>query len=198
MLCAKATVVTLIVGLGVASAAAADLGAAPPPASYAPVGSFLSGWEVRAGGFISTWGPEKGEPNINAEIVTPKPFHLDGWADYLVPRLHAGGMVNVGGGTDYAYFGPMWTASYEKIFADFYLGGALHDGQIQGHYTNPNLNKMGCRVLFHVGWEVGYQLTDNWSVMATFDHISNASGTLSNCGRNEGASVLGARVGYRF
>jgi hypothetical protein len=193
-----AAVTALLVGLGLGVASAADFAQMPAPAAYSTTGSFLSGWEFRAGGFVSTWGPEKGDPNINGEIVSPKFFHLDGWADYLVPRLQAGGTVNVGGGTNYVYLGPMWSVAYNRIFADFALGGSIHDGQTQGHYTNPNRNKMGCRVLYHMSWDVGYQLTDNWSVMATFDHISNGSGTLSNCGSNEGASILGVRVGYRF
>ncbi|MBV8962664.1 MAG: acyloxyacyl hydrolase [Hyphomicrobiales bacterium] len=197
MLSRKLAGVAFVVLFGLRPAGAAD--APPYPATApAPVGSFLSGWEIRAGGFASTWGPEKADPNLNAEIVTPKPFHLEGWADYLVPHLQAGGTANIGGGTSYIYAGPMWSVSYEKIFADFALGGAVHDGQIQGHYTNPHLNRLGCRALYHVSWDLGYQLTENWSVMATFDHISSGSGTLSNCGTNQGISILGARVGYRF
>ncbi|MBV9136417.1 MAG: acyloxyacyl hydrolase [Hyphomicrobiales bacterium] len=198
MLPGRLAAAPLVILLGAQAANAADLAQSPTPVYAAPVGSFLSGWEFRAGGFVSTWGPEEGDANINAEIVTPKPFHVDGWADYLIPHLQVGGTGNLAGGTNYIYAGPMWTVSYDKIFADFALGGAIHDGQIQGHDGDLHRNKLGCRALYHVSWDLGYQLTENWSVMATFDHISNGSGTLSNCGSNQGISILGARIGYRF
>ena len=58
----------------------------------------------------------------------------------------------------------------------------------------PTWNALGCRVLFHHGVSIGYRLTDNWSVMGTFAHISN--GTL--CSRNVGQNDYGVRLGYTF
>ena len=141
MLSSKLAGAALVALLFLRPAGAADLSPNPAsthePSTYEPLGSFVSGWEIRAGGFASTWGPEKGDPNINAEIVTPKPFHIQGWADYLIPHLQLGGTANIGGGTSYLYAGPMWSVSYDKIFADFALGGAIHDGQIQGPLHEP-------------------------------------------------------------
>ena len=79
-----------------------------------------------------------------------------------------------------------------------FIGGAVHDGQIAGHYFDKDRNKLGCRFLYHVGWNLGYQITERLNVQATFDHSSNGSGTLSNCGNNEGASGAGLRFGYAF
>jgi hypothetical protein len=146
----------------------------------------------------STWGPEKGEPNIDGEVLFPKFLHVEGWADYLIPRLQLGGTGNLAGGTSYLYVGPSWTAAYDRIFADLSLGGAIHNGDT-GDNTDPHRNKIGgCRVLYHVGSDIGYQFTQNWSAMLTFDHISNGSGTLSSCGANEGVTVVGIRIGYTF
>jgi hypothetical protein len=158
----------------------------------------FSGFELRGGALVSTWGPERGELNLNAEAELPKFFRLQGWADYLVPRLQAGIVGNLGGGTSYAYAGPLWTVNYGRAFAGLALGGAVHNGQIEGHYTDPGRNRLGCRVLFHVAFDVGYRITEALSAMVTFDHISNGSGTLSSCGANEGVSVLGLRIGYSF
>jgi lipid A 3-O-deacylase len=166
--------------------------------SFVQTTSILSGFEFRAGVFGSTWGPERAEPYLNGEVIFPKFLRAEGWVDYLMPRLQAGGMANVGGGTSYLYAGPVWTAKYERVFADFSVGGSIHDGETQGHYTDRHRNKMGCRVLYHVGADLGYQLSDNWSAMLTFDHISDGNGTLSSCGANEGATVLGVRLGYTF
>ena len=46
---------------------------------------------------------------------------------------------------------------------------------------------------------IGYRFNSHWSVMFTFDHLSNGSGIgLSNCGRNKGLNNYGARIGYTF
>ena len=178
-------------------ARAADLPAQPPP-DFGQTASTLAGFEFRAGVFGSTWGPERGELNINGEVLFAKFLRVQGWADIVIPRLQVGGTGNLAGGTSYAYAGPIWTVAYDRVFADFSLGGAIHNGDT-GNITDPHRNKVGgCRVLYHVGSDIGYRLTENWSAMLTFDHISNGSGTLSSCGANEGATIVGVRLGYAF
>ena len=84
------------------TAAIADDGfGTSPPRNQAPVNINLSRWEIRGGGLLSTWGPEKGQPYFNAEIIAPKFFRLEGPLDFLVPRLRAGAMANLAGGTSY-------------------------------------------------------------------------------------------------
>ncbi len=53
---------------------------------------------------------------------------------------------------------------------EIFFGGAVHDGSING---TSDLNALGSRVLFNVGGSVGYRFDAHWSVMATFDHMSN-------------------------
>jgi lipid A 3-O-deacylase len=198
----KSLAATAIVGLlfGPVSgspAVSADLPPAPP--TFAQASGFnLTGFEIRGGVLRSTWGPEIGDWSLNGEVVFPKFYQAQGWVDYLIPRLHVGIVGNLQGGTDYLYAGPTWRVNYNRFFADFFLGGAVHDGQVNGHYFDPTRNKLGCRALYHVGWSAGYQFDEHWSAMATFDHISNGAGTLSDCHENQGISILGLRVGYAF
>ena len=176
---------------------AADLQTSPPP-DFGQTASTLAGFEFRAGVFGSTWGHERGELNLNGEVLFPKFLRVENWADILIPRLQVGATGSVGGGTSYAYVGPIWTAAYERVFVDLSLGGAIHNGEI-GDMTDPNRNRLGgCRVIYHVGSDIGYRLTDTWSAMLTFDHISNGSGTLSSCGENQGVTIVGVRLGYTF
>ena len=177
----------------------ADLGqpALPPVFTQTSPPSF-SRFEVRGGFLVSTWGPETGEPNFNAEVILPKFYTLPGWQNYLIPRLQVGGVANLAGGTSYAYLGPIWTVNYNRYFGEIFFGGAVHDGQVNGDRFDPKRNKLGCRVLYHVGANAGYQIDAHWSAMLTFDHISDGAGTLSDCKVNQGATVLGVRIGYTF
>ena len=56
------------------------------------------------------------------------------------------------------------------------------------------MNGLGCRWAFHSGGSVGYRLDDRWSVLGTFDHLSNA--TL--CPYNKGINDYGLRAAYSF
>jgi lipid A 3-O-deacylase len=181
----------------VATAFAADL---PPPA--APVATVVANpysadqFEIRGGGLISTWKPETGDAYANVELVLPKPFSVSGWQALLLPRPHLGAMGNLAGGTSYAYAGALWTANYERTFAEVFFGGAVHNGPL--HSVAPDQPSLGCRLLYHTGANLGYRFDQHWTMMVTFDHISNGEPTLSSCRSNTGLSELGVRVGYSF
>jgi hypothetical protein len=83
---------------------AADLSGQSPP-DLIQTASVLAGYEFRAGVLGSTWGPEKGDPYLNGEVIFPKFLHAEGWADNFIPRLQLGGMGNLAGGTSYVYAG---------------------------------------------------------------------------------------------
>lgn len=191
----------LAIGLGLCQTAmAADLPAAasPPPPVFTQSNSFLTGWEARGGVFGSTWGAEKGEVNLNGELVSPRLYTLPGWEEYLIPKWQFGATGNLEGGTSYVYTGPIWNLEYQRFFVDLSIGGAIHNGQLNFNNYDPSRNVLGCRVLYHTGADVGYQFDEHWSGMITFDHISDGAGTLSDCKINQGATILGARIGYRF
>jgi len=155
-----------------------------------------SRFEIRGGFLASVARPESGTSDINGELVFPKFVNAPGWQDLLIPRLHVGGMGNLGGRTSYAYAGALWTVNFDRFFTEAFLGGAVHNGPLES--SGPNESSLGCRELYHVGVNLGYRFDQNWSAMITFDHASNGRPTLSNCPANTGLSLLGVRVGYAF
>lgn len=80
------------------------------------------------------------------------------------------------------------------FFAEAELGGALHNGMLTG--ATPPLRNLGCRALFYWSVNLGYQIDENWSVMATEQHASQ----FGLCGWtvNQGINYEGIRVGYKF
>ena len=73
------------------------------------------------------------------------------------------------------------------------LVGAVHDGNATGTPV-PDENTLGCRVLFHTGLSGGYRLTEQWTALLTWDHISNAH----LCAHNAGMNDYGVKIGYSF
>jgi len=165
--------------------------------------SFRDRFEFRFGvGMHGVGSVESGTVGLNPEIVFPQLRFADWptdpqWA-FIIPRLHVGGMVNLSGRTSYGYVGALWTLNVtERLFAEAFVGGAVHDGSLSGN-SAANQAALGCRVLFHVGGSVGYRVTQNWSVMFTFDHLSNGNAVLDGCSRNQGLNEYLLRVGYSF
>jgi lipid A 3-O-deacylase len=194
----------VVLAVGTVRARASDL----PPAGpvYAPVAAPAmvpslydpTRWEFRFGGFMHGVGSvEKNTWDVNGELVLPQFFSLGGFWSVLVPRLHAGVNANVNGRTSAVYGGFLWTLPiFERFFAEIFADLAAHNGSLTGDATHAEL---GCNPLFHVGGSVGYRFDQHWSVMGTFDHLSNGSGIgLTNCGRNKGNNNYGLRVGYAF
>ena len=112
-------------------------------------------------------------------------------------------MVNVSGRTNTAYAGFLWTVPLiDRFFIEGFLGAAVHDGSLVPTATRAGL---GCPVLFNSGASVGYRVSDNWSVMATFNHLSNGRelfgvncGTNQRPGGNQGLNIYDVRIGYSF
>lgn len=187
-----------VLASGVASAA--DLQPRVDSASP-PVASFRDRWEVRLGPALHGVGTvEKGPVDINAELIFPQFHFLDvnsRW-NFLIPRLHVGGMIDFAGRTSYAYTGGLWTFPItDRFFVEGFVGGAVHNGSLAGDPAN-NKAALGCRLLFHVGGSVGYWLTPRWNVTATFDHVSNGNAALGACPRNQGLNAYAIRAGYSF
>jgi hypothetical protein len=206
-------VAVLAVMFGLELARGADLTPAPapyiapaappplPPEFYNPYR-----YELRFGGFLhSVGGYEKGSFDLNPELVLPRlPLFQDRWWSVFVPRPHAGALVNLEGRTSAVYAGALWTLPLPyRTFFELFVDGAKHNG----FDTNPPPGRaaLGCPYLFHVGGSLGYAITEHWTVMATFDHLSNGhyifgincagnAGPTSNPGQND----WGARIGYAF
>lgn len=129
-------------------------------------------------------------PDVNGEVLFPSPSFLDAIGG---PRPDLGASVNTAARTSYAYTGLIWTVRpWRWLFAGFGLGGAVHDGQLDG--VVPGHKRLGSRALFHESVELGYQITSALSLSLLVDHISNA-----NLARhNQGLTNFGLRTGFRF
>lgn len=174
------------------NAPAADLlgNALPPPPQVAD-----DSFEVRFGAFAHAVGSnEQGSVDANAELLFPRlPIPVSAEYAFLVPRPQIGAMINTGGRTSYGYAGVVWTLKVTpRFFLEPMFGEAVHNGEL--NTTDPEHNSLGCPALFHTGLSVGYHLTDHWTVLGTWDHISNAQ----LCDRNQGINDYGIKLGYRF
>lgn len=184
---------------------AADLGAAPVPFGVParvvvdPVDRF----EARFGAFAHF---ERGTSvDISGALVTPRLLpSTPGYLGYLVPRVQIGGSLNTAGRTSFGYADLLWTLPvYGPLFFEPFVGPAVHNGSLTPTQT---LSGLGCPVLFHAGASIGYRVGQNWSVIATFEHLSNGKTLFGvDCGTNQGGrgtnqglNNYGVRLGYAF
>ncbi len=120
------------------------------------------------------------------------------------PRAVFGLQINSEGYTNMAYAGIL----AQKTVADgvfsandaFYIEGtvalAYHDGAIDVRLRpeDAEWKSHGSYWVIRSGFGAGYRVNENWSVTATYAHISNANLAQPNQGSND----VGVRVGYRF
>jgi hypothetical protein len=190
----------LALALGASTAAqAADL--PPPDVSSTPTESAPlydpTKFEIRGGIFASPFGIEQGTADASAALILPKIVSLAGWQDALIPRLRVGGVANLGGRTSYAYADGLWTLNVDRVFAEAFFGGLVHDGALVND-VDKSATALGCRELYHLGADLGYRFDPHWSVIATFEHGSNGEPVLSNCPQNRGLNLAGVALGYSF
>jgi hypothetical protein len=183
----------LLSGLSL-EALAADLNS---PIAYAPplvARSIIS--ELRGGVFAHAPGTrEDGSVDINGEILFSKPFiSADPLISFLIPRLHIGATLNTAGDTSQVYAGFTWNYDLtQKIFIEGSVGAAFHNGKTD-RFVQPDRLALGCSPLIRGTGSLGYRLSENWTVMATVEHISNGN----TCRANQGLTNYGIRVGYVF
>jgi hypothetical protein len=212
-------------GLGIAAIASAAHGAdlpapvaqpAPvpqysPPAAPAPA-DFADRFEVRLGAYLHGVGSvENNTADVSASVLSPRLnfFGITSYWAYLIPRVQVGGNVNVEGRTSFGYADFAWTTPItDWLFIEPFFGGAIHNGSLLG---TPTMSDLGCRELFHVGTSFGVPFGQHWSVIGTFEHLSNGKGVFgTDCGTNQanlpgatgggnqGLNNYGLRVGYAF
>jgi lipid A 3-O-deacylase len=192
-----------VLGLSVAltllagGASAADVAG---PATYmAPPRPMSLVSELRVGASAQDpWGPEKGSVNFTGEILFAKPFTTaDLFTSYFVPRPHLGASLNTRDDTSFGYAGLTWTVDITpRLFVEASFGGAVHSGNTHSSLALVPLDRaaLGCSPLFRESGSVGFRVSQNWSVMATVEHLSNAG----LCNQNRGLTNIGARLGYTF
>lgn len=158
--------------------------------------------EVRVGVFAQGWGnigadKEQGVGfNLEAAFASPDVLDVIG-----APRPHVGIIAaSDSDATNQVYFGLEWQAYLNRrVFASLSLGGAVHDGatkyrEVIDRPRRTNTVFLGCRALFRVAGDIGYDVSERVRVSIHMAHISNAN----LCSVNEGLDHFGARVGYRF
>lgn len=179
-----------------AGASAADR--EQPPLFYQAPKSFYdpNRFELRGGVQAEFWGWETGTVGLSGELVFPRLFTIDRLPDFLTPRFQLGGVFNTAGKTSFVHADLLWTVNYtERIFGEMFAGVTVHNGYLD-HNGMLN-NALGCRVLFHVGFNLGMRLDRNWSVIATYDH-SSAGQALTRCPLNDSLNQAGVKLGYQF
>jgi hypothetical protein len=179
------------------AAPAADLSPSPygQVAAPAPLPTML-GWEFRGGVYAhDPLSPEAGSVDLNAEILAPKLWDTpDPFWSIFIPHPDVGTSISVGGKTSNLWGGAAWNYDItQRIFFSPTFGVGINDGKT-GNNVPPGWNTIGCNWWFHESASFGYRLSDNWSLMATIEHSSNAG----LCSENRGLTNAGLRLGYRF
>jgi len=128
---------------------------------------------------------------INGELLLPSPDFL-----YAIgsPRPVIGAdIATAPHAIHFAYAGLNWDAHFtDRLYATWSLGGAVTSATELEHSTEHK--NLGCRVLFHLGAGLGYDVSEHASVELYADHFSNAD----LCTPNNGAESAGIRFAYRF
>ena len=153
--------------------------------------------EVRVGLSGSIQKGKTFEPGVfPSATVFFDPFdqrHAQSFFDHMLrPRVHVGAILSTTGGANQAYAGFTWTVPLgEKFFIDLGFGGSVTDASLDDPSKRP---VVGCRFNFHESAGLGYNINQNWRVLATVEHSSNAD----LCDENDGLSYAGLSVGYKF
>jgi lipid A 3-O-deacylase len=152
-------------------------------------------FEIRGGYLIAPFGAEGGTSNFRLPRF-PEILSSDQLGGLAYSKIPPCGADNLSGGTSYVYADGLWTANFNKVFAEVFFGGLIHNGPLEDH--DPRGDALGCRELYHMGADLGYRFDQHWSIMATFEHGSNGAPTLSRCSQNRGLNVTGMALGFTF
>lgn len=149
---------------------------------------------------VGGWAPDKEQGvGLNFELLFKSPEFLKVVG---APRP----VIGVTAATDsdatsHIYAAFEWQAHLtDRFFVAAAAGGAIHNGETDPYDPAVDAARadstqfLGCRALFHLSWDVGYDFTRRVSASVHWQHISNAG----LCENNEGLDHLGVRLGYHF
>ena len=189
------------------AAFAADMAPATPtylpPAPSAPlappVSLWRNTWDIRLGVFAHAIGSaEKNTADVGVHLVLPSLFgDPTSWWQLLIPRPYIGAMVSIPHRSDSFRGGALWRFPvWGGVFVEGYFGGAYDDGSING---GPQRNALGTHTLFNAGGSIGYHIDQHWSIIGTFDHLSNGKAAFgTGFKRNVGINDWGVQASYAF
>jgi outer membrane immunogenic protein len=153
-------------------------------------------FELRGGVQSDFLGLETGTIGLAGELIFPRLFTIEWLPDFFTPRFQLGGVVNLAGRTSFGHADLLWTTNWtERLFSEMFFGVTVHNGNLLS--VDEVHNALGCRALFHVGFNLGYRLDQNWRVLATYDHSSAGQG-VTGCPANESLNQAGLKFGYQF
>jgi len=175
-------------------------GAAAPDFGNPATGAFdTNRFEVRGGIFAHGVGSvEQNTYDLNVELLTPRvlPFGAGQWWSLLVPRFQIGGFLNMSDRTSALYGGALWTFPiYAGLFSELSAGGAVNNGSVDGTATRSAL---GCQGAFNLAASLGYHFNSSWSLVGTWNHMSNGNAIFDDCPHNKGVNDIGLKAGYAF
>lgn len=107
------------------------------------------------------------------------------------------GSVNLSGDTSFVGAGLSWKADIGPVYVRPGVGLVLHDAP--SRRVNPTTGlrtDLGSRVLFEPELALGVDVSDRWSVEASWVHISNAR--LFNSEQNPGIDMIGLRANLKM
>lgn len=149
---------------------------------------------------VGGWSPsvEQGA-GINLELLFVSPEFLRAIGS---PRpLIGANIATDSDATSQFYLGVEWKAHLtRRFFVAGMVGGAIHNGETDAFDPAVDIGRLnntlflGCRALFRLSADVGYDISERISASVHMSHISNAG----LCDDNEGLDNLGVRVGYHF
>lgn len=158
-------------------------------------GSYADRMEIRFGGMLYDRGlfspDEYSGAVVNGEFLFRSPGFLDVIGS---PRPYVGFDAAIADDPiHFFYAGLNWDYNLtHRLYLSGSVGGAITTAD---NLENPTTYKaLGSRVLFHLGFAIGFDVTDNLTAQIYADHFSNAG--LGD--PNDGAESTGIRIGYRF
>ncbi|MHA7871716.1 MAG: acyloxyacyl hydrolase [Hyphococcus sp.] len=149
---------------------------------------------------VGGWAPDLEQGvGVNLELLFESPEFLSVLG---APRPVIGANIATDSdATSQVYAGLEWKARFaQRFFAAGMVGGAIHNGEtdpfdpVADASRATNTLFLGCRALFRLSADIGYEVTERVSASVHWSHISNAN----LCDENEGLDNLGMRIGYRF
>lgn len=107
------------------------------------------------------------------------------------------GSVNLDGDTSFLGAGLSWKAEVGPVYLRPGVGLVVHDGpKLRVDPVEGNRTDLGSRILFEPEIAIGVDVSERWSVEASWVHISNAR--LFNSEQNPGIDMMGLRMNYRM
>lgn len=174
----------------------------PLPLFAAAAASFLLATPVAAGELFGGIAAHDVDTPLNKGGFEGGVAVQAGWRGGRIEALKAVGApspyafvsVSAEGGTNLAAAGISWKIG-RKIYLRPGIGLAVHDRSSNVVYGNLR-GDFGSRILFEPELGIGVQLSERFSVEASWIHVSHAG--LFNSGQNPGMDNIGLRLNYRL